>query len=112
MVQRFIIYILSTIFFQEISAQKEVIKGWHLLDATQDGYHGISLKQAKEFLKNKNPQITRIGSFMLFKPSLIFYGGHPVQYLKTSEDLNQMISVSRSNSILKKRDSAIATAAE
>ncbi len=37
-------------------AQKEVIKGWHLLDAKEDGYHGISLKQAMQLLKNKKPE--------------------------------------------------------
>lgn len=34
-------------------AQKEVIKGWHLLDAATDGYHGISLKQAMDLLKGR-----------------------------------------------------------
>ncbi len=37
-------------------AQKEVTKGWHLMDAKEDGYHGISLKQAMLLLKNKQPQ--------------------------------------------------------
>lgn len=34
-------------------AQKEVVKGWHLLDKETDGYNGISLDKAYNFLKNK-----------------------------------------------------------
>lgn len=35
-------------------AQKsEVPKGWHLLDAQKDGYYGISLQQAYDFVKSK-----------------------------------------------------------
>lgn len=34
-------------------AQREVVKGWHLLDKQDDGYNGISLKKAYNFLKNK-----------------------------------------------------------
>lgn len=37
-------------------AQKEMTKGWHLLDKQQDGYNGISLAQAYSFLKNKTPK--------------------------------------------------------
>ena len=36
-------------------AQKEVVKGWHLMDIKEDGYHGISLKQAMELLKDIKP---------------------------------------------------------
>jgi hypothetical protein len=32
----------------------DVPKGWHLLDKTQDGYYGISLNQAYEFIRSKN----------------------------------------------------------
>jgi subtilisin family serine protease len=32
----------------------DVPKGWHLLDKTKDGYQGISLNQAYEFVKSKN----------------------------------------------------------
>lgn len=38
-----------------VAAQKEdVPKGWHLLDKQKDGYYGISLQQAYDFLKSKN----------------------------------------------------------
>jgi cell wall-associated protease len=32
----------------------DVPKGWHLLDKTKDGYQGISLNRAYEFVKSKN----------------------------------------------------------
>jgi Subtilisin-like serine proteases len=32
----------------------EVPKGWHLLDKSKDGYYGISLEKAYEFIKQKN----------------------------------------------------------
>ncbi|WP_205511108.1 S8 family peptidase [Longitalea arenae] len=32
----------------------DVPKGWHLLDKTKDGYHGISLDKAYEFIRAKN----------------------------------------------------------
>lgn len=32
----------------------DVPKGWHLLDKTTDGYHGISLTKAYEFVQSKN----------------------------------------------------------
>jgi cell wall-associated protease len=32
----------------------DVPKGWHLLDKTKDGYYGISLNKAYEFIKSKN----------------------------------------------------------
>lgn len=32
---------------------KELPKGWHLLDKSKDGFYGISLDKAYEFLKNK-----------------------------------------------------------
>jgi subtilisin family serine protease len=35
-------------------AQKEVVKGWHLLDKQDDGFNGISLNKAYQFLKNKS----------------------------------------------------------
>jgi cell wall-associated protease len=39
-----------TIFAQGTSAKKELPKGWHLLDKEQDGYYGISLNKAYEFI--------------------------------------------------------------
>ncbi|MFT3823773.1 MAG: S8 family peptidase [Chitinophagaceae bacterium] len=32
----------------------DVPKGWHLLDKTKDGYYGISINKAYEFIKSKN----------------------------------------------------------
>lgn len=32
----------------------DVPKGWHLLDKSKDGYYGISLNQAYEFIRSKN----------------------------------------------------------
>ena len=37
----------------QVFAQKAIVKGWHLLDDKSDGYYGISLPQAYEFLKGK-----------------------------------------------------------
>lgn len=34
-------------------SQKEIQPGWHLLDARQDGYHGISLPQAQKLLQGR-----------------------------------------------------------
>ena len=39
---------------QEGTKQGTVPKGWHLLDKTKDGYSGISLEKAYEFVKSKN----------------------------------------------------------
>jgi subtilisin family serine protease len=41
-------------------AQKEVPKGWHLLDAKDSGYYGISLEKAYEFVKAKNLKSTPV----------------------------------------------------
>lgn len=35
--------------------QNDVVKGWHLLDKTTDGYQGISINKAFNFLKDKKP---------------------------------------------------------
>ena len=36
------------------SQKNEVPKGWHLLDQKKDGYYGISIDKAYEFVKSKN----------------------------------------------------------
>lgn len=36
------------------SQKNEVPKGWHLLDQKKDGYYGISIDRAYEFVKSKN----------------------------------------------------------
>ncbi|HEX6914297.1 MAG TPA: S8 family peptidase [Chitinophagaceae bacterium] len=40
----------------EIKKKAEAPKGWHLLDEATDGYHGISLNKAYEFLKGKKSE--------------------------------------------------------
>jgi subtilisin family serine protease len=43
-----------------VIAQTDQLKGWHLLDSTQDAFYGISLKKAYQYLqsKNKTPKTT------------------------------------------------------
>lgn len=36
-----------------LNVNKELPKGWHLTDRTKDGFYGISLDQAYEFVKNR-----------------------------------------------------------
>ncbi|MCU0404427.1 MAG: S8 family serine peptidase [Chitinophagaceae bacterium] len=43
------------------SAQNPVKQGWHLLDKNADGYHGISLEKAYEFVKNKKANTVIVG---------------------------------------------------
>lgn len=38
------------------SARKELPKGWHLTDKSKDGFYGISLAQAYDFVKGRNAQ--------------------------------------------------------
>jgi subtilisin family serine protease len=42
-------------------AQLPLQQGWHLLDKETDGYQGISLEKAYQFLKNKKPQTVIVG---------------------------------------------------
>jgi cell wall-associated protease len=42
-------------------AQLPLKQGWHLLDKETDGYQGISLDKAYQFLKNKKPQTVIVG---------------------------------------------------
>jgi len=42
-------------------AQKsEVLKGWHLMDPKENGYYGISMDKAYEFVKSKNLKSTPV----------------------------------------------------
>src|SRR5579864_2471322 len=43
-----------SLFAQGTSAKQDLPNGWHLMDKQQDGYYGISLVKAYEFLKAKN----------------------------------------------------------
>ena len=38
----------------------DVPKGWHLLDASSDGYNGISLKKSYDFLKGKKSKTVTV----------------------------------------------------
>jgi cell wall-associated protease len=42
------------VFAQGNSTKPELPKGWHLLDKEKDGYYGISLQKAYQFIKDKN----------------------------------------------------------
>lgn len=44
----------SAIAFGQGTKVNDVPKGWHLLDKAKDGYNGISINQAYEFVKSKN----------------------------------------------------------
>lgn len=48
--------LIATLSYGQHTSSKvsEVPQGWHLLDKTKDGYSGISLNQAYEFVKSKN----------------------------------------------------------
>ena len=46
-------FLPATMFAQGNSARKELPKGWHLLDKQTDGYYGISLNKAYEFVHLK-----------------------------------------------------------
>ncbi|HEY0680050.1 MAG TPA: S8 family peptidase [Chitinophagaceae bacterium] len=48
-----LILVTGDVSAQGTSQKKETPKGWHLLDKTKDGYHGISLAGAYELVKNK-----------------------------------------------------------
>lgn len=54
--------LLLTPFFLSfsINAQEMVPQGWHLKDKAKDGYYGISLDQAYDFLKSKGRKSTAI----------------------------------------------------
>jgi len=44
----------SVSFAQGTYSKTELVKGWHLLDKEKDGYYGISLDKAYDFLRLKN----------------------------------------------------------
>ncbi len=54
--------LLSTISFAQKTSSKTsgVPHGWHLLDKAKDGYSGISINQAYEFVKSKNLKSTPV----------------------------------------------------
>ena len=43
-----------------IAQKKEVPKGWHLLDKKENGYYGISIDKAYQFVKSKNLKSTPV----------------------------------------------------
>src|SRR5829696_810916 len=52
----------STGLFAQGTSVKELPKGWHLLDKDKDGYYGISLDKAYQFVKDRksNPIIVAV----------------------------------------------------
>ena len=40
--------------FGSFAQKNDVPKGWHLMDKTEDGYYGLSMNKAYEFVKSKN----------------------------------------------------------
>ncbi len=55
LVTAFVIAENSSFAQQEKSPKSgDVPKGWHLLDKTKDGYYGISIDKAYEFIRTKN----------------------------------------------------------
>lgn len=50
---------LLTVFIS-LAQKSEVPKGWHLLDSKKDGYYGISLDKAYEFVKSKKLKSTPV----------------------------------------------------
>lgn len=43
----------SALSFYGFSQKEEIPKGWHMMDAAKDGYYGISIDKAYEFVKTK-----------------------------------------------------------
>lgn len=48
------VFLMVSSFPNTVSAQSNNVKGWHLLDSTQDSFYGISLNKAYQYLKSKN----------------------------------------------------------
>ncbi len=51
-ISTFVALLFVSLSFAQTST-KDVPKGWHLKDLSKDGYYGISLDKAYEFVKNK-----------------------------------------------------------
>lgn len=49
-------FLVAAISVQVAQAQQPIQKGWHLLDEEQDGYYGISLQKAYDFLQGRKSQ--------------------------------------------------------
>lgn len=43
-----------------LAQKKEVPKGWHMMDATDSGYYGLSVNKAYDFVKSKNLKSTPV----------------------------------------------------
>ena len=54
MLKRVLLVALNGLFTLAVFGQKEVPKGWHLLNPKDSGYYGISLAQAYDFIRAKN----------------------------------------------------------
>lgn len=61
LLKRTCIAALSLLFVQFAVAQKSSVpKGWHMLDKSKDGYYGISVDQAYQFVKTKKLKSTPV----------------------------------------------------
>lgn len=52
--KKFAWLLVAICFWYPVFAQRQIVKGWHLLDKQDDGYNGISLDKAYHFLGNKS----------------------------------------------------------
>ncbi|MGZ8557515.1 MAG: S8 family peptidase [Chitinophagaceae bacterium] len=61
LLKRVILFAAGSLMSLTILAQKkEVPKGWHLLDKKENGYYGISIDKAYQFVKSKNLKSTPV----------------------------------------------------
>lgn len=58
--KRKLLVAFTSLFSLTLFAQNEVPKGWHLLDLNDNGYYGISLDKAYQFVKSKNLKSTPV----------------------------------------------------
>jgi len=60
MLKRVLLVAINGLFTLVLFGQKDVPKGWHLLNPKDSGYYGISLVQAYDFIKAKNLKSTNV----------------------------------------------------
>lgn len=58
--KRELLVAFASLFSLTLFAQNEVSRGWHLLDLNDNGYYGISLEKAYNFVKSKNLKSTPV----------------------------------------------------
>lgn len=70
--------------FHFISAQKQAVQGWHLMDHAKDSFYGISLNKAYQFLKEKK-----------IKPVTVIVGVLDSGTDTTHEDLESVLWINK-----------------